>query len=141
LKRPKIRAGEPPQSLQLHFHFDPGFRYIIFGEEGYIDPNDIFDEFPSFGWRAARDQGNAPQGEQEGDDASKQGGEPQERPKGDNVPASNDSAGSKHHEEPGGNDAQANNAQAKDNAASSARVACMSPSMVSTNSALISNWI
>ncbi len=49
--------------------------------------------------------------------------------------------GSEHHKEPGGNDAQANNAQANNNAASSARVACASPSTLSTNSALISDWI
>jgi hypothetical protein len=140
-KRPEIRAGEPPRSLRLHFYFDPGFRYIIFGEEGYVDPNDIFEEFPSFGWKAARDQGNTPQGEQEGDEASEQGGEPQEGPKGDDVPANDDSAGSEHHKEPGGDDAQANDAQANDNTAGSARVACVSPSTLSTNSALISDWI
>jgi hypothetical protein len=62
-------------------------------------------------------------------------------PKGDDVPANNDSAGSEHHEEPGGNNAQANNAQANNTATGSARVACVSPSMLSTNSVLISDWI
>ncbi len=70
---------------------------------------------------------------------SEQGGKPQEGPKGNNVPANNDSAGIEHHEVPGGDDAQANNAQANNNAAGSARVACVSPSTLSTNSALISD--
>ncbi len=71
---------------------------------------------------------------------SKQGGKPQEGPKGDNIPANNNLVGSKHHKDPGGNNAQANDAQANDNAAGSARVACVSPSTLSTNSALISDW-
>jgi hypothetical protein len=82
-----------------------------------------------------------PLGEQEGDDASEQGGEPEEGPEGTDVPANDDAAGSKHQEEPGGNDAQANNAQANNNAAGSTWVSCMSPSTLSTDSALISDWI
>jgi hypothetical protein len=82
-----------------------------------------------------------PQGEQEGDDASKQGGEPEEGPEGDDIPANNNVAGSKHQEEPEGDDAQANDVQANDVAAGSTRVACESPSTLSTDSALISDWI
>ncbi len=68
-------------------------------------------------------------------------GERQEGPKGNDVPANDDSAGSEHHEVPGDDGAQANNAQANDNAAGSARVACVSPSTLSTNSVLICKWI
>jgi hypothetical protein len=50
----RLRAGEPRQSIHLHFHFYRRLCYFIFGEEGYINANDPFDpdEFPSFGWRA-----------------------------------------------------------------------------------------
>jgi hypothetical protein len=52
----RIRNGEPRRSIRLLFRYDPAFRYIIFGEEGYVNPNDLFEreDFPSFGWRIDR---------------------------------------------------------------------------------------
>ena len=79
----RIRAGEPRRSLRLHFRFDPGFRYWIFGEEGYVLQNDRFEgrEFPTFGWRANRGQLDARRGTRnEGDNESEQGADPQEAP-------------------------------------------------------------
>jgi hypothetical protein len=52
----RIRASEPRRSIRLHFHYDRAFRYILFGEEGYISPNNPYegDEFPRFGWQTDR---------------------------------------------------------------------------------------
>ena len=52
------------------------FRYIIFGEEGYVSPNNRFegDKFPRLGWKVDRRHLLQNHKEQEGDDASKQGG-------------------------------------------------------------------
>ena len=51
----RVRAGEPRRSIRLHFHFDRRLRYFLFGEDGYINPNDPGgDEFPRHGWRRDR---------------------------------------------------------------------------------------
>jgi hypothetical protein len=66
----RIRNGEPRRSIRLLFRYDPAFRYIIFGEEGYVSPNDHFEgeEFPSFGWRI--DRRHLQNSQQGGDDAT-----------------------------------------------------------------------
>jgi hypothetical protein len=79
----RIRAGEPRRSLHLHFQFAPGFRYWIFGEEGYVLQNDRFEgrKFPAFGWQANWGQLDARRGTRnEGDNESIQGADPQETP-------------------------------------------------------------
>jgi hypothetical protein len=98
----QIWAGEPRRSLRLHFQFAPGFRYWIFGEEGYVLQNNRFEgrEFPTFEWRANRGQLDACRGTRnKGDNESVQGADPQEALEGNNVPAINDAAGSILHEE------------------------------------------
>ena len=47
-----LREGEAARIRD----FDRRIRYFIFGEEGYINANDVFDpdEFPTFGWRVDR---------------------------------------------------------------------------------------
>jgi hypothetical protein len=66
----RIRNGEPRRSIRLLFRYDPAFRYIIFGEEGYVSPNDRFEgeEFPSFGWQI--DRRHLQKSQQGGDDAT-----------------------------------------------------------------------
>jgi hypothetical protein len=64
--------------------------------------NDRFEgrEFPAFRWRANWGQLDARRGTRnEGDNESEQGADPQEAPKGNDVPAINDVAGSILHEE------------------------------------------
>jgi hypothetical protein len=64
--------------------------------------NDRFEgkEFPAFGWQANQGQLDARCGTQnKGDNKSEQGADPQEAPKGNNVPSINDAAGSILHEE------------------------------------------
>jgi hypothetical protein len=64
--------------------------------------NDRFEcrEFPAFGWRANRGQLDARHGTRnKGDNKSVQGADPQEAPKGNNVPGINNAAGSILHEE------------------------------------------
>jgi hypothetical protein len=50
LKARRVQANEPCRSLRLHAQGDLGYRYIIFGEEGYADPRGS--QLPSFGFRA-----------------------------------------------------------------------------------------
>ena len=76
IKARRIQAREPRRSLCLQAQGNPGFRYIIFGEEGYADPSAILGELPRFGFRAvwagqepAAVQGAQPQGGQGGDNA------------------------------------------------------------------------
>ena len=55
----RIQANESQRSLRLSAQRVPGYRYIIFGEEGYADPSDILGELPRFGFRRVREgQGN-----------------------------------------------------------------------------------
>ncbi len=72
----RIRAGNPRQSIRLHFHFDRRIRFFIIGEEGYVNQNDLWDsEFPAYGWRVDHSHLLRNQEEQEGNNASEQGAE------------------------------------------------------------------
>ncbi len=102
----RIRAGEPRQSLRLHFWFDRTFCYILYGEEGYVNPNNPCkrQEFPTFGWRIDQrhhllqnQEGN------EGQDGVEQGAAQPAEPAGNIAPA-DDEADQK---EPDGADAPA----------------------------------
>ena len=70
----RIWNGEPRHSIRLQFQYDPTFRYIIFGKEGYVVPNDPFEgeELPSFGWR--EDRRHLLQPQQGGDNVNRQRG-------------------------------------------------------------------
>ncbi len=85
----RIRAGKPRQSLRLHFRFDRTFRYILYGKEGYVNPNNPCErqEFPTFGWRIDQrhhllqnQEGN------EGHDRVEQGAAQPAEPAGDIAP-------------------------------------------------------
>jgi hypothetical protein len=88
----RIRNGEPRRSIRLHFRYDPAFRYIIFGKEGYVSQIDRFEgeEFPSFGWRI--DRRHLLQPHQGGDEASDQRSDHHEGPDGVNAPTDGDGA-------------------------------------------------
>ena len=102
----RIRAGEPRRSLRLHFRFDPTFRYILCGEEGYVNPNDPYErqEFPTFGWRIDRRHYLLQNQEgHEGHDGGEQGAAQPAEPAGDIAPADNEA----NQQEPDGADAPA----------------------------------
>ncbi len=46
----RIQANEPRRSIRLQTRQVWRYRYLIFGEEGFIDPRDSIEEFPSCGW-------------------------------------------------------------------------------------------
>jgi hypothetical protein len=46
----RIQANEPCRSIHLQTRQVWRYRYLIFGEEGFIDPRDSVEEFPSCGW-------------------------------------------------------------------------------------------
>jgi hypothetical protein len=41
IKARQIQANEPRRSLRLHTQDVPGYRYIVFGGDGYADPSDV----------------------------------------------------------------------------------------------------
>jgi hypothetical protein len=89
----RIRAGEPRQSLRLHFRFDPTFCYILCGKEGYVNPNDPYErqEFPTFGWRIDRRHYLLQNQEgHEGHDGGEQEAAQPAEPAGDIAPADED---------------------------------------------------
>ena len=48
IKARRIQANEPQRSLRLHAQDVPGYRYIVFGGDGYADPSDVCGELPRF---------------------------------------------------------------------------------------------
>jgi hypothetical protein len=48
IKARRIQANEPRQSLRLHAQDVPGYRYIVFGGDGYADQSDVYGEIPRF---------------------------------------------------------------------------------------------
>jgi hypothetical protein len=73
----QIRDGEPRRSLRLHFRKDnPGFWYLLFGEEGYATHTNDSDprEFPTYGFRSAPlDNYTPPPGDNDGDGGQNKG--------------------------------------------------------------------
>jgi hypothetical protein len=51
IKARRIQANEPRRSIRLHAQDAPGYRYIVFGGDGYADPSDICGELPRFVFR------------------------------------------------------------------------------------------
>jgi hypothetical protein len=156
----RIRAGEPRRSIRLHSQFDPTFCYILFGEEGYVSPNDPYEgqEFPTFGWRIDRrhylfqnqeghkghdggEQGAAQPAEPAGDIAPADNKADQQKPDGADTPADEEAEGRNRDQGPGGDDAPVNAEQANVEAQGAAWAACVSPSTLSTASSLIHDWI
>jgi hypothetical protein len=106
---------------------NPGFRYIIFGEEGYFDPSAVLGELPSYGFRAVR----------EGQDAAAlQGDPPQGKPGGEGAPQAEDaSLAAMGASEGSGDTSQGNDAVASG-------VAYVSPSEGSSDDLIIaSDWV
>jgi hypothetical protein len=48
IKAQQIQANEPRRSLCLHAQDVPGYRYILFGGDGYADPSDVCGKLPRF---------------------------------------------------------------------------------------------
>jgi hypothetical protein len=51
IKARRIQANEPRRSLRLHAQDVPGYRYIVFGGDGYANPSDVCRELPRFVFR------------------------------------------------------------------------------------------
>ena len=51
IKARQIQANEPRRSLCLHAQDVPGYRYIVFGGDGYADPSDVCGKLPRFVFR------------------------------------------------------------------------------------------
>jgi hypothetical protein len=51
IKAQRIQADEPRRSLRLHTQDVPGYRYILFGGDGYADPSDVCGKLPRFVFR------------------------------------------------------------------------------------------
>jgi hypothetical protein len=143
----RIRAGNPRQSIRLCFHFDRRIRYFIFGEEGYINQNNLWDsEFPAYGLRVdhshllrnqeEQEGNNASKQGAEGNDASKQGTKQQDKPKGADAPANEETEGSISIQSLEGNNTQGDAEHANGDAEGATRAACVSPSTLSMDSAL-----
>jgi hypothetical protein len=48
IKAQPIQANEPRRSLRLHAQDVPGYRYIVFGGDGYANPSDVCGKLPRF---------------------------------------------------------------------------------------------
>jgi hypothetical protein len=143
----RIRAGNPCRSIRLHFRFDRWIRYFIFGEEGYVNRNDLWDsEFSAYGWRIdhshllrnqeEQEGNNASKQGAEGNDAKKQGTEQQYEPEGADAPADKETEGSISIQALEGNNVQGDAKHANGDAEGATRAACVSPSTLRTDSAL-----
>jgi hypothetical protein len=82
LEAQRIQATEPCRSLCLHVQGDLGYRYIIFGEEGYADPRG---ELPSFGFRAVWEGQGHLQGRTGGEGATTTNSQGDERSQSDDL--------------------------------------------------------
>jgi hypothetical protein len=74
IKARRIQAREPQRSLCLQAQGDPGFRYIIFGEEGYVNPSAVLGKLSRFGFWAMW-AGQEPTAVQEAQPQGRQGGD------------------------------------------------------------------
>jgi hypothetical protein len=106
---------------------DPGFRCIIFGEEGYFDPSAVLCELPSYGFRAVW----------EGQDAGAlQGDPPQGGPGGEGAPQAEDASLASTGASKGSGDTS------QGNDAVTSGVAYVSPSEGSSGDSIIaSDWV
>jgi hypothetical protein len=123
----RIQANKPRRSLCLHAQGNPGFRFIIFGEEEYFNPLAVLGELPSYGFQAVW----------EGQDAvALQGDPPQGGPGGDSAPQAEDaSLASMGASEGSGDTSQGNDAI-------TSGVAYVSPSEGSSDESIIAlDWV